>query len=206
MPLPRAYAGRKRRSAAVAAGKPETEPRYVPAATVAPLRPKAALAAQHPPMHEEPRPGDRGLSFHAQVNREAARLGVGAYHTAIAIGSDPGYPDFTFWAAGGIMWREIKGSTARLTVTQLVRINEIRAAGGDAGIWWVEDWYDGTVRRELEALTRPRPGLVALPPLGGDPAGAAVEPPPARDPTKTYRLCGRCEYGTMQSCAKCWPY
>lgn len=191
--LPRAFRNARRRSATVAAGIATGGSKYVPTHLVP--RPYLHLAAQFPPMAEDPGPGvPKGEDLRGRVRREGRRLQVWMYHTAIAIGSDAGYPDITAGQIGGIIWRELKGSDGRLTVVQLDRINAIRASGGDANIWWPEDWYLGHITRELEALTRPRAGIVTFPPLG-----VLAGTHPARDPSKIWCKCG-CEYGAAHTC------
>lgn len=171
-----ALAGRRRQAALK--GPKSAAGLYVPAAHTP--RPNKALAKQFPAMAED-------ATFLPLVRAECIRLALGCYHTGVSVGSDEGYPDLTIWGPAGLILRELKGSTGRLAVVQLERIQSLRAAGVDADIWWPEDWHLGIVTRQLVALTRaPRPPI-ALPPLPMP--GTST---PVRDPNKRYARCG-CE-------------
>ncbi len=177
---------------------------YVPARLLGPLRPNKDQARRWPHMGENT--PHTGLLALVSGLVAARREFLWMYHTEFAVGSNVGYPDCTFVGRGGIMWRELKASDGRLSLVQLDRINRIREAGGDAAVWWPEDYHLGVIESELDALCVPRPGFVtAYPPFVVDLAAATgATPTPAaagvavldrpRDPGKVYRFCG-CEYG-----------
>lgn len=182
--LPAAFAGRRRQSA----GKP-TGRAYVPVAQVRALglRPNWERAKSFDPMGEDtPRVG-----LLAVVRRMITERGLSKLHIGVAIGSDGGYPDINAWGVGGIMWRELKGTDGEVTVAQLACIDSLRAAGGDAGFWWPEDYYLGVIDRELDALTVPRPGT--------RPPAVTLGPDPD-DPDRIRLRCG-CWYGEPHTCA-----
>lgn len=182
-----AYAGRNRQSArAKAAGRTATV--YVPAAETP--RPNKAAAKRFPSMAED-------AVFLPLVRNELVRLDLWWHHEGLSIGSPGGFLDIAAAGVGGFMVRELKGSDGRLTVKQFDTIRRLREAGIDAGIWWPEDWYLGVCQRELDALTRPRPGVLALPPLTV--ASAVPARVPVREPGKVYRLCG-CVFGAEHTC------
>lgn len=170
MARPRGYAGRARQSARGAGGKQAGVSELVPAEVVRRcLRQKWQTAAQWPAMSED---GDEGLL--ERLTRKAGRvrptgllrrLGLHWHKEGISLGSTAGWPDLPIWGPGGFIVRELKGSDGVVKVTQLEAVEGLRRAGVDAGFWWPEDWYDGTIEDELTALTERRPGVVALPPL-----------------------------------------
>ena len=156
---PGAYAGRRRRQAAK--GAAGTSRAMVPIDVVRRcLRPKWETAGQWPDMEED---ADGGLLDLAK--REIKRLGLDFHRESISVGSSVGWPDLTIWGHGGMILRELKGSKGHVYRAQLERIESLRAAGLDAVLWWPEDWWDGTITAELDALTRPRAEVAALSPL-----------------------------------------
>lgn len=83
---------------------------------------------------------------------------VACYHTHLAIHSTlKGFPDIVAIGAGDILWRELKGDGKEPTDAQYEVLDLIRAAGGNAGWWNPDDWYSGRIKREMEAISRPRP-------------------------------------------------
>lgn len=77
---------------------------------------------------------------------------VTAYHTYDSRRSHSGYPDWTFVGPGGVMWRELKQQAKHPTPAQQHWLDELVAAGQDAGVWRPADLMSGRIARELAAL------------------------------------------------------
>jgi hypothetical protein len=87
------------------------------------------------------------------VRRILASLpAVRCYHTHDSRRSHSGYPDWTFTGPGGVMWRELKRASGKLTAAQKSWLAALDAAGQDAGVWRPEDLLSGRVARQLAAL------------------------------------------------------
>lgn len=67
-------------------------------------------------------------------------------------GDGKGYPDTTI--AGGLwpMWRELKAYRGVVSPDQRRWIEHIAKSGGDVGVWDPVDWFNGTIRAELDAV------------------------------------------------------
>lgn len=67
-----------------------------------------------------------------------------------------GFPDLVIWGRGGLLFRELKSQEGRHSMGQLHAINALRAAGASATTWRPADLESGRIRRELDAIARPR--------------------------------------------------
>lgn len=86
-------------------------------------------------------------------------LGISAYHPRPAYNArgrvltplqgDAGYPDWTLAYRGAVIWRELKKQRARPRPEQEVWLAQL---GQAARIWRPSDWFDGSIRAELEQL------------------------------------------------------
>lgn len=112
-------------------------------------------------MTRDPRAFASEKAFQDAVVRMARTQGVLAYHTYDARRSQPGYPDLTLVGRGDIIWRELKTDKGVLSPEQVVFIEAIQDAGGNADVWRPRDWYSGRIEQELRVLGRVR---VQLPP------------------------------------------
>lgn len=74
------------------------------------------------------------------------------YHAAYSLGSEAGYPDWTFIGPHGVMWRELKRENGRVTPAQQAWLDALTAAGMDAAVWRPSDLIGGRVGRELLAF------------------------------------------------------
>ena len=63
-----------------------------------------------------------------------------------------GYPDLTIVGPGGVMVRELKSATGKLSSDQQVWLRVLRSAGADAEVWGPADLRAGRIERELRAL------------------------------------------------------
>lgn len=94
------------------------------------------------------------------VEQVASLHGVAAFHSAISIRSNPGFPDLVLVGPGGVLFRELKIDGGRVSEHQKFWIAALREGGADAGLWWEADWRSGLILREIKALGRlvtPRP-------------------------------------------------
>ena len=88
--------------------------------------------------------------FQSQVRALCRFYGLTAYHTHNSQRSDPGFPDLCIVGSKGILFRELKTETGRLTAMQKHWISILQAAGQDADVWRPSDL--NRIRHELKAL------------------------------------------------------
>lgn len=81
-------------------------------------------------------------------------LNLAWYHTHDSRRSVAGFPDLVIAGPGGILYREIKSIGGRVSDGQKKWLNTLNASGGDARIWYLANWQDGTVRKELTAIAK----------------------------------------------------
>jgi len=81
-------------------------------------------------------------------------MGLEYYFTYDSRRSPLGFPDFTIWGAS-VIFRELKTSKGRLTDRQKAVGQSLLAAGADWAVWRPEDWANGVIQSQLQAL-RPR--------------------------------------------------
>jgi hypothetical protein len=101
-------------------------------------------------------PGDEitdERDFQRKVGSYATGIGVLHYHTHDSRRSESGFPDSTF-VGRRLMMRELKMTTkSRVRPDQKVWLQRLSDAGIDAGIWYADDYYQGVVQEQLDALT-----------------------------------------------------
>ena len=87
------------------------------------------------------------LSVH--VRSALVLLHLRGYHTYNSRRSEPGFPD---WVIVGqhLMFRELKTERGRLSAAQIAWLDDLKAAGQDAGIWRPSDWLSGRILSELK--------------------------------------------------------
>lgn len=93
--------------------------------------------------------------FLSKVRKLCFFYGLACYHTYRSDRSEPGYPDLTIVGARGVMFRELKVESGRVTPMQKYWLDAMRSAGLDADVWKPSDFPD-RVQRELKALGRVR--------------------------------------------------
>lgn len=79
-------------------------------------------------------------------------LGVHYYHPYDSRRSVPGWPDLTLCGTKGLIFRELKTATGRLTSAQTEWGMRLRQAGQSWHVWRPEDLRSGRVQRELAAI------------------------------------------------------
>lgn len=77
------------------------------------------------------------------------------WRTPVA-GDGQGWPDLIIVGTRLIV-RELKKQTGRIEGEQAAWLYTLRVADVDAGVWRPEQWHDGTIRAELEAIRHPKP-------------------------------------------------
>lgn len=82
----------------------------------------------------------------------AALLHLRTYHPHDSRRSEPGFPDLVIIGPGGILWRELKTATGRLSRSQIDWLTALRTAGADAGIWRPNDLANGTITKQLKTI------------------------------------------------------
>lgn len=80
-----------------------------------------------------------------------------AYHTRDSRRSIPGFPDWCFAGARGVMFRECKQQRGHLRLEQSRWLQVLRQAGADADVWRPADLLSGRITRELIHLSGLRP-------------------------------------------------
>lgn len=75
----------------------------------------------------------------------------GGWITAVA-GDGKGFPDLLILGSEGVLYRELKTTKGRCTPEQSAWLAALDGAGENGGIWTPVDWFDGTIRKELEAI------------------------------------------------------
>ncbi len=90
------------------------------------------------------------------------------YHTRDSRGSYPGFPDLVIVGPGGVLYRELKSATGRITQDQKIWLAALHVNGMNVGIWRPADMASGRINRELHSIRRPRriqvPSTVGAPP------------------------------------------
>ncbi len=91
----------------------------------------------------------------AAIIGAAQRLGWLVYHTHDSRRSQAGFPDLVLvHPSHGVLFRELKTETGRLTAAQKTWIDTLTVAGANAAVWRPLAWLDGTVTAELSGETR----------------------------------------------------
>jgi hypothetical protein len=87
-------------------------------------------------------------------------LGLLAFHCHDSRRSwGPGFPDLVIAGPGGLMLRELKDATGRLSGPQTRWRYALEAAGADWGLWRPSDLISGRIGRELAVLATSRRDL-----------------------------------------------
>lgn len=101
----------------------------------------------------------REAELQALVVELAETRGVFGYHTYDSRRSVAGFPDLVLIGARGVLYRELKTATGRVSPEQTYVLEALRAAGEDADVWRPADWPH-RIDAEISALGRiivPRP-------------------------------------------------
>jgi len=80
-------------------------------------------------------------------------LGLLRYHTYRSTRSPAGFPDEVVVGPNGMIYRELKSQTGKVSGEQQKWLDGLRAAGQDVGVWRPEHLLDGTIAATLKALS-----------------------------------------------------
>jgi len=83
------------------------------------------------------------------VRSHASQLGWRTMHQLHSRGTEPGWPDLVLVRKGRLLIRELKTIRGRLTPTQVGWLNDLTAAGVDAGVWRPDQLLSGQILNEL---------------------------------------------------------
>lgn len=94
--------------------------------------------------------------FQQTVIAACKTYGLRHYHTHDSRRSVPGFPDLVIVGPAGVLFRELKTATGRVSHDQQEWIRALTEAGCDVAVWRPADLVAGIVQSELELLRRPR--------------------------------------------------
>lgn len=88
------------------------------------------------------------------VKRACARLGLFYFHNrdSAAAGCAPGWPDDVIVGYHGVLWRELKSATGRLSPPQAELGARLTSSAADWALWRPADDRSGRIERELRAI------------------------------------------------------
>lgn len=91
-------------------------------------------------------------NFQKAVTDLADWLRVWWWHDTDSRRNKAGLPDLLLIGGRGILWRELKTETGKLSAAQQDIGNRLHAAGADIAVWRPSDLASGRVKAELEAI------------------------------------------------------
>lgn len=68
-------------------------------------------------------------------------------------GDGKGFPDLVLAGAGGVAFRELKGPRGRMRPDQTEWQHTLLRAEADVDVWTPKQLHDGTITRELQAIS-----------------------------------------------------
>jgi hypothetical protein len=98
-------------------------------------------------------------AFQQQIKKTCEWMNLAVYHTHDSRRSQPGFPDLVIAGANGVLYRELKTETGRVTPMQQYWLDLLVEGGADAAVWRPHQMNDILV--ELRALGRPAVELPA---------------------------------------------
>lgn len=75
------------------------------------------------------------------------------YHTFDSRRSPSGFPDLVCCGPDGLLFRELKRETGRVSVAQEKWLAALKGAGQDAAVWRPSQLLSGEIARELAAIS-----------------------------------------------------
>lgn len=88
----------------------------------------------------------------AYVRQQALWMGLYAFHPAISVGSEKGWPDWVLLGSNGLLFRECKIPPDGCTSEQRAVGYALQAVGQDWAIWTPADVQSGLIVREMERI------------------------------------------------------
>lgn len=95
------------------------------------------------------------LSDHVRNACDALKLR--SYHTYDSRKSSSGFPDWAIVGRSGLIFRELKTEKGRLSVDQVLWLEDLARTGHDADVWRPADLLSGRIMRELRELATRSP-------------------------------------------------
>jgi len=92
-------------------------------------------------------------AFQQQIKKTCEWMNLAVYHTYDSRRSQPGFPDLVIAGANGVLIRELKTETGRLTRMQQYWLDVLTEGGMDAAVWRPSQMNQ--ILHELRALGRP---------------------------------------------------
>lgn len=93
------------------------------------------------------------VELEEQVRDACKKLGVIRIHIYHARGTTPGVPDDVLIGPRGVLWRELKTMTGKVSPAQRAMGEALLAAGQDFATWRPVDWFSGRIKSELTAIS-----------------------------------------------------
>lgn len=90
-------------------------------------------------------------SLQASIIELCKLFGLKWYHTYDSRRSNMGWPDLVIYGSG-ILYRELKDATRKLTAHQVQCGDDLRRAGQDWAVWRPLDLQSGRIENELRAI------------------------------------------------------
>ena len=81
-------------------------------------------------------------------------FGVLRFHVPDSRWMNRGWPDECLVGTSGVLFRELKSARGRVRAEQETVLARMQTAGLDAAIWRPEDVITGTIRRQIQAISR----------------------------------------------------
>lgn len=88
----------------------------------------------------------------AEIAKACKQLGLRYYHTHRSQHSPSGFPDDVIVGPHGMVYRENKRQTGKVSTAQQEWLDDLAAQGCDVGVWRPLDWLDGTITATLVRL------------------------------------------------------
>lgn len=90
-----------------------------------------------------------------RVDGLAAGLGILAFGNPDSRRVRAGLPDRILIGPYGVLWREVKTGSGRLSPAQRAAGYMLQAAGQDWSVWWPGDWASGRIEQQMRAIAFP---------------------------------------------------
>ena len=89
---------------------------------------------------DRPNPFPTERAFQDAVCEMAKTLGCLVYHTHDSRRSEPGFPDLVIVGRRGVLYRELKQPTGRMSEAQNEWLSKLVLAGQNAAVWRPDAW------------------------------------------------------------------
>jgi len=100
-------------------------------------------------------------ALQTEVMKTCRQLGLRFFHCAIPQFSKAGFPDLVIVGPGGVLYRELKRESGRVSTHQDAWLTDLTRAGQDARVWRPSDLVSGVIATELARVAGMRVGRVS---------------------------------------------